>query len=115
MRRACRVGAIAALASLVCACADPGADALDRVVRASDALIRLAERRARGELDGPALNAAIGAWARTDGAALETIATDASRALGPALRGTLAERWRIASGPLLERLSSHHDEKAPPR
>lgn len=115
MRRACQVGVIAALAAMVCACADPGADALDRVVRASDALILIADRRARGELDGPALTAAIGAWARTDGAALETISKDAARALGPALRGALAERWRIASEPLLGRLSSHHDEKAPPR
>lgn len=97
------------------ACQGPGADALGRVARASESLTRIAEAHARGELDGRALATAIGAWSRTDGAAIETIAKDAARALGPALRAALAERWRTASEPLRARLGASSSEKAPPR
>jgi len=54
-------GAAIALALFAGACADPGRSALDHVISGTDALIVLAERRARGELDGPAMNAALAA------------------------------------------------------
>jgi|GEM_PF-4175209 len=87
------------------ACADPGRAALDRVTRGTDALISLAERHARGELDGPALNAALTAWERTERIEIETRSAEASRALGPDLRAALAERWRAAVERLGKRLS----------
>lgn len=97
------------------ACADPGRAALDRVVRGTDALIALAERHARGELDGPALNAALTAWDRTERVEIETFSAEASRALGPHLRALLAERWRLAAERLGKRLAAPKTEIPAPR
>lgn len=95
-----------ALAIAAGACADPGDEALDRITRGAERLIAIAEQRARGELDPPQTNAALAAWERTDGAAIEALVAEHARALGKASREVLAERWRHVSERLRERLSA---------
>ena len=109
------LGIACAIVITCSACADPGRAALERLVRGTDALIVLAERRARGELDGPALNAALVAWERTERIEIETLSADASRALGADLRAALAERWRSAAERLSKRLSAVKVEIESPR
>ena len=91
--------------AMLTACRDPGREALDRLAEGTEALIVLADRHARGELDGPALNAALIAWERTERSAIEGLSVEASRALGSDLRAALAERWRGLAERLGKRLT----------
>ncbi len=92
--------------AMLSACRDPGRDALDRLAEGTEALIDLADRHARGELDGPALNAALVAWERTERNTIEVLSVEAARALGPDLRAALAERWRGIAERLGKRLTA---------